>query len=210
MSPRTPKQYKVMREEKKTLIMDAALKHFATGGFHATSISHIAKHAGISKGLLYNYFNSKDELLSEIVNRSISDIYLSFDTNRDGYLSEEEFEHFIRKMFSILKENKQFWKLLFGITLQKGVYGKLLEMRIKNMGTEKLTIKDIIENMSSQLINYFMRKRPAENSGNDPETDLLLFFNTVKGFALTIIFVEDLYPDDVYEKTIDAIVKTYR
>ena len=43
--------------------MDVALQHFANKGFHATTIYHIAEHAGISKGLMYNYFNSKEELL---------------------------------------------------------------------------------------------------------------------------------------------------
>jgi AcrR family transcriptional regulator len=49
MSPRTPKQFKEIREEKMTLIMDAALQHFAVEGYFSTTINHIAKHAGISK-----------------------------------------------------------------------------------------------------------------------------------------------------------------
>ena len=34
-------------------------------GYYATPISDIAKQAGISKGLLYNYYRGKEELLSE-------------------------------------------------------------------------------------------------------------------------------------------------
>ena len=70
MSPRTPKQFMEIREEKKTLIMDVALEHFANEGYFTTTINHIARHAGISKGLMYNYFESKEELLTEIINRS--------------------------------------------------------------------------------------------------------------------------------------------
>ena len=60
MSPRTPQQFEEIREEKMTLIMDIALEHFANEGYHTTTINHIARHAGISKGLMYNYFESKE------------------------------------------------------------------------------------------------------------------------------------------------------
>ena len=84
MSPRTPKQFEQMREEKKTLIMDVALEHFAKEGYHNTTITHIAKHAGISKGLMYNYFESKEELLTEIINRSMEGVAKYIDPDKDG------------------------------------------------------------------------------------------------------------------------------
>ena len=67
MSPRSAKQFKEIRKEKKDHIMEVALELFAENGFHATSISQIAKKAGISKGLTYNYFESKKELLDELI-----------------------------------------------------------------------------------------------------------------------------------------------
>jgi AcrR family transcriptional regulator len=66
MSPRTKIQFEEIRESKRRKILDAAVECFATTGFHAVSISDLAKHAGISKGLMYNYFSSKDELLKAI------------------------------------------------------------------------------------------------------------------------------------------------
>jgi AcrR family transcriptional regulator len=63
MSPITQTQDKKMRGEKSTLIMDVAFVHFANEGYFKTSINHIARHAGISKGLLYNYFSGKEKLL---------------------------------------------------------------------------------------------------------------------------------------------------
>jgi AcrR family transcriptional regulator len=112
MSPKSQQQLEGMREEKKALIMDTALQHFANQGFHATTINHIAKHAGISKGLMYNYFKSKEDLLSEIIKKSVSEIYNYFDIDRDGYLSRDEFEFFIRKLSRILRE-RTFWRLFF-------------------------------------------------------------------------------------------------
>ena len=66
MSPRTEEQFEEIRESKKNLIQEVALELFATRGYHSTSISMIAKEADISKGLLYNYFESKEELLNSM------------------------------------------------------------------------------------------------------------------------------------------------
>ena len=99
MSPRTPEQFEEMREERKAHIMNVALEHFAKEGYHKTTISHIARHAGMSKGLMYNYFTSKESLLFEIIMRSVNEMYSDFDRDKDGYLTEEEFEFFILYLF---------------------------------------------------------------------------------------------------------------
>jgi AcrR family transcriptional regulator len=59
MSPRTQAQFTEMRETRRLQIMEAALELFATDGYGHCTISRLAAHAGISKGLMYNYFSSK-------------------------------------------------------------------------------------------------------------------------------------------------------
>jgi len=56
-----------MRQVSEQAIKQAALELFAHHGYHSTSISQIAKEANVSKGLVYNYFDSKEELLRHIV-----------------------------------------------------------------------------------------------------------------------------------------------
>lgn len=51
----------------KDKILVAAVKLFAGQGFHRTSVSQIAAAAGVSKGLLYNYYASKEALLLAII-----------------------------------------------------------------------------------------------------------------------------------------------
>ena len=65
--PRSLKQNEKIRKQKKQLILDTALELFAENGFHATSMSQVAKKAGVSKGLAYNYFESKQDILDEII-----------------------------------------------------------------------------------------------------------------------------------------------
>jgi AcrR family transcriptional regulator len=52
--------------EKRRQILDAAVRVFARQGFHATRVSDIADEAGVAYGLVYHYFRSKDEVLSEL------------------------------------------------------------------------------------------------------------------------------------------------
>ena len=75
MSPRTKEQFAEMREQKSQLISEKALELFAEHGYEATSISMIAKEAGVSKGLIYNYFSSKEEILKEIIEHVVSSVW---------------------------------------------------------------------------------------------------------------------------------------
>src|SRR5690554_3101974 len=119
--PRSQEQYDEIRKQKKQLIMDTALELFAENGFHATSMSQVAKKAGISKGLAYNYFESKKEILDEIIKAGFDSIFSNFDLNKDGVLTEEEFNFFIQKSFQVLRENLRYWRLYYSITLQSKV-----------------------------------------------------------------------------------------
>lgn len=56
-------------------LVDAALQLFTEQGFAATKLSDIAKAAGVSKGTIYLYFQSKEDLLKAAVQRSITPIF---------------------------------------------------------------------------------------------------------------------------------------
>jgi len=60
---RTPKGEEDRREQ----IMDAALRVFARKGFDRASNKDIAREAGITPGLIYHYFASKDALLQATI-----------------------------------------------------------------------------------------------------------------------------------------------
>jgi AcrR family transcriptional regulator len=52
--------------DKRRLILDAAVRAFARQGFHACRVSDIADEAGVAYGLVYHYFDSKDEVLDTL------------------------------------------------------------------------------------------------------------------------------------------------
>lgn len=60
MSPKMPKELSDFRKKQ---ILDASWKCFAENGYHKTTIRNIASSIGVSTGVIYNYFKSKDEIL---------------------------------------------------------------------------------------------------------------------------------------------------
>jgi TetR/AcrR family transcriptional regulator, fatty acid metabolism regulator protein len=64
----------VATEEKRRLILDAAVRVFARKGFHTSRVGDIAEEAGVAHGLLYHYFASKDELLETIFRETWADL----------------------------------------------------------------------------------------------------------------------------------------
>ncbi len=52
--------------DKKTAIMESALKLFTERGFHGTSTAQISKEAGIATGTLFNYFPTKEDLINSL------------------------------------------------------------------------------------------------------------------------------------------------
>lgn len=69
--PRTKEQYAQMRSMTKEKITAAGLRLFSHKGLAATSINDIASLAGISTGLLYRHYQSKEELFCELVENAV-------------------------------------------------------------------------------------------------------------------------------------------
>jgi TetR/AcrR family fatty acid metabolism transcriptional regulator len=52
--------------DRRRQILDAAIRVFARQGFHACRVSDIAREAGVAYGLVYHYFDSKEEILNTL------------------------------------------------------------------------------------------------------------------------------------------------
>jgi TetR/AcrR family fatty acid metabolism transcriptional regulator len=62
------------QEDKRRLILDAAVRVFAHKGYHTSRVGDIAEEAGVAHGLLYHYFRSKEELLETIFRETWRDV----------------------------------------------------------------------------------------------------------------------------------------
>ena len=60
------------RQDKRTLISEAAVEVFAEKGFHQARVADISKRAGVADGTIYLYFKNKDDLLLSIFEDSMT------------------------------------------------------------------------------------------------------------------------------------------
>jgi AcrR family transcriptional regulator len=61
-------------EERRRLLLDAAVRVFARKGYHGCRVDDIAEEAGVAHGLLYHYFSSKEEVLETVFRDTWSEL----------------------------------------------------------------------------------------------------------------------------------------
>jgi AcrR family transcriptional regulator len=190
MAPRTNEQFEQIRAESKTKILVAALELFAIDGYHNTSISKIAKHAGISKGLMYNYFVSKEQLLKEVVILSLEDAKKMSEQllqNLEEISPKEALRQSLELFFQILIENKTLWKLTFSLAMQ-----------ISNMPSVTAVISKMFEDILQQFEMVLQL-----NGYSDYNIEAKLLAAHLDGIAFHFLIFEKTYPlEEVKNKLI--------
>jgi AcrR family transcriptional regulator len=68
---RNKEQNQIIKDERREQILAAALKLFASKGLAAARMSDLSKNTGISQGLVYHYYSSKEELFTSLVDTAI-------------------------------------------------------------------------------------------------------------------------------------------
>ena len=68
----------IAQEEKRRLILDAAVRVFARKGYHTCRVGDIAEEAGVAHGLLYHYFSSKNEVLETVFRDTWTEVLDAF------------------------------------------------------------------------------------------------------------------------------------
>lgn len=105
-------------QDGKDKILSAALTLFAKNGFHTTSVSQIAEAAKVSKGLTYNYFDSKEALLLAIIDRaSKTMIAVAGEMAMDGGF-QIALRDFLARYSKSLKANNQFLSFQLSLMFQ--------------------------------------------------------------------------------------------
>ena len=66
-------------------LLDAALDLFVTKGYAATKVEEVARKAGVSKGTLFLYFPSKEELFKAVVRHVLADRFAEWDVELNAY-----------------------------------------------------------------------------------------------------------------------------
>ncbi|MEL7531476.1 MAG: TetR/AcrR family transcriptional regulator [Bacteroidota bacterium] len=128
MSPRSSKQFEEIREQSRDKILAAAFELFAKKGYHNTSISQIAKQAGVAKGLIYNYFEKKEDLMTGVVMHEFA--------QGDDFLAQvmaaspgkDRLRMMFELSFDFITQNIEYQRLMGQLSMQLNEFPDLMEM----------------------------------------------------------------------------------
>ena len=110
------------KEARPQELLDAALELFAEKGFAATRSEEVAARAGVSKGTLYLYYPSKEELFKAVVRQNLSSLIAEGQGMVDGYLGSSA--ELLHKLIHI-------WWTRFGNTPAAGIH-KVVLAEVRN------------------------------------------------------------------------------
>ena len=147
MAPRSPQQFAEIREERKHQILEAALSVFAQDSYNGASMAAVAKKAKVSKGLIYNYFKSKEEILVSLVVDVFDEVMIQLDLNLDQPLNKDGFIKVIEKSVDEVVKNPQRWKLYMSLSFQPDVTPILMEQMMPKIQPFMIAVN-----------NYFISK----------------------------------------------------
>ena len=124
MSPRTKEQNQEIREQTRKQIIEAAFELFANEGYAKTSIASVAKSADVSKGLIYHYFSSKQEILEAIFDQlvQLGDQMIRFP---EGFTAKDKIRQIIEQTFAFFEHQSGVGKLMLSLAMQRDAFDTL-------------------------------------------------------------------------------------
>ncbi|HEY5692628.1 MAG TPA: TetR/AcrR family transcriptional regulator [Cyclobacteriaceae bacterium] len=177
MSPRTTAKNEEIRQESMKKIMNAAFSLIASQGYGSTSISQIAAEAGVSKGLLYNYFESKEDLLEKLVSTAMSEgdeVIEKLITYDPAVTLKNMFEWFFRE----LRERPEYWRLMTELTFRIDKFNFVHEMATEKMKGYTLFIADLLRQLNFP----------------NPEDEAKLIGALFDGIGIQYLVIKEDYP----------------
>ncbi len=136
------------KEARPTELLAAALDLFVEKGFAATRVEEVAQHAGVSKGTLFLYFASKEELFKAVVRENISGRFAEWN---------EEFDHFDGSTADMLRYCLFSWWERIGSTKASGI-SKLMMSEARNFPELALFYQHEVMQPGSALIERILTR----------------------------------------------------
>ena len=131
----TAKRRKTERKERIDQILSAARKSFLEKGYHATTMLNICREAHLSKGLIYFYFNSKDEIFAHIFRECLDTIIQMLKRSRKKNMTPlERIEAFLDTYVKFYHKHAEQWNVVAlgykNLSLPEEVYSELDQLII--------------------------------------------------------------------------------
>ncbi len=149
MSPRTKQVNEQLKQKRREQIILTALENFANRGYHRSSISEISKAAGISKGLIYNYFESKEDLLINVLKfvllQAVDTIFKSIDKKSKTLTPLEMMAYGIGRFFDVMQKEADLWKLSISLAMQVADIPNIHQVLVQMFDMVYLQIEQLLK-----------------------------------------------------------------
>jgi len=176
--PRNPAQNQRMRDDRRQQILSAAVRLFATRGLAATKISDIAAAVGMSQGLLYHYFPSKNAIFVEIIRHAFERMNTAARQLERSTLSpRHKLEMAATQTLRSLEESNDFaW---FSTLISEASVSEAIPKEAKAILHKQAAVP-------YQVMERIIREGQQDGSVVDypPDQLALVFWTTIKGLAL--------------------------
>jgi AcrR family transcriptional regulator len=138
------------RERRERLILDVAGGVFAREGYHSASMDEIAELAGVSKPMVYAYFESKEGLYLAYIDRSGGEL---LDRIEHAAPRDAQPAHALRaritEFLAFVEEHADGWRVLFGeVASSRPFAERVAELRGRIAGTIRRMIEDGVASCS--------------------------------------------------------------
>lgn len=179
--------------DKRDVILDSANKMFTQKGFNGTSVGEIAKEAGLSKASLYYYYESKDEILYELVKRTLLNVmnYIdqSFSDKTEMIKDEKWIKDFTNRVYNIIGNEKDVFKIALTEDLKTNPNDSMIFELLNSMFMEYEKIfqistedKTVIFTLLITFVVFSSLKTKMSNKFNIDINDLDSYFKNNFGY----------------------------
>ena len=179
-------------------LVEAGRRLFGTYGLKKTSIEDLTKAVGIAQGSFYTFFNSKEELYLEVMDREgevIKEKLLREDNIKE--LTREKFKSFFKKVFELVSSNPIIRQMFFE---------EEVEILVRKIPPEKM--KEYNKRLMRDLLPIIKRWQDEGAIINDyrPEVIVALFQVLYHPILHKKDFDEDVF-DEMLELLVDIVAK---
>ena len=187
--PRTKESFEAMRQSTRQKIEATALHLFARKGL-SVKIGEIAKAAGVSQGLMYSHYPSKDALIAELIKQAItisSEYVMNIAENEEAAATKiKSITKMMCEMFSMAPIGIDYFMFM----AQVGMSG--------NMSQEIITFSDEMPNLAHILAGIIVQGQ-AENTvvGGDPFQLSIVYWVEIQGLCGYAITGMPLSPEPI-------------
>ena len=187
--------------DKRTVILDAALKTFVKRGYPETRVSEIAAEARVAEGTLYNYFQSKEDLLLAL-----------FDEKWGGIIDD------IRKKISRLDDPNKKLKVMFSLVVRMFRKDRhLAEIFLIDVKQSSIFLKNYPVNRVVEFIDLIEeileegKRKGIYRKDLDTHVAKMIIFGAAQGILLSWVLSEsDAVKSKTFKFSLYRAAKTLR